>query len=103
MNTVIPYPGGKKRIAPWIISYMSEHHSYLEPFSGGCAVLFEKEPSKIETINDLDSDVVNFFRVIKNPESRVKLQEWLMYTPYSREIYEWARLCKSDSPVEQAG
>jgi len=103
MNTVLPYPGGKKRIAPWILGYMPEHHSYLEAFCGGSAVLFAKEPARIETINDLDSDVINFFRTIKDPESRLELQEWLTYTPYSREVYDEACRNEPQSSIEQAG
>jgi len=60
----------------------------LDPFFGGGAVLFAKPPSRIETVNDLDGDVVNFFRVIQDPESCQELQSWLTYTPYSRQIYE---------------
>lgn len=67
---------------------MPEHHSYLDPYFGGGGIFFEKPPSKIETVNDLDGDVVNFFRVIQNPESCQELQEWLTYTPYSRQVYD---------------
>ena len=56
MNIPLHYPGSKKRIAPWIIQYMPPHHSYFEPFFGGGAVLFEKCPAPIETVNDLDDD-----------------------------------------------
>ena len=66
MKSLLHYPGSKKRLAPWIIGYMPPHHSYLETYFGGGAVLFEKDPSKIETVNDLDDDVVNFFRVIRD-------------------------------------
>lgn len=90
MNPHLHYPGSKKRIAPWIIQHMPDHHSYLEPFFGGGAVLFEKEPSKIETVNDIDGEVVNFFRVIQNPKSREELCELVAYTPYSREVYDQA-------------
>lgn len=102
MRSVLHYPGSKKRIAPWIIENMPRHHSYLEPFFGGGAVLFEKEPSRIETVNDIDGDVINFFRVIQNPESRVRLQKWIAYTPYARDVYEEA-FAESDDPVERAG
>lgn len=103
MKALLHYPGSKRRIAPWIVKHMPPHHSYLEPFFGSGAVLFAKSPAKIETINDLDGDVVNFFRVIRNPETRKQLQEWLTYTPYSRQIYDEACERVPDSPVEQAG
>ena len=90
MKSVLNYPGSKKRIASWIIKHMPPHHSYMEPYFGCGAVLFAKEPSPIETVNDLDGEVVNFFRVIRDPESREKLQEWIAYTPYARQVYDEA-------------
>lgn len=103
MKSLLHYPGSKKRIASWVIENMPFHHSYLEPYFGGGAVLFEKFPSKIETVNDLDGDVVNFFRVIKNPDSREELIEWLAYTPYSRQVYDESFVVEPNTPVEQAG
>jgi DNA adenine methylase len=67
---------------------MPKHHSYLEPYAGGIAVLLNKEPSKIETINDLDDDVVNLFRVIR--EKKNELIELIVYTPYARQEYNEA-------------
>lgn len=103
MKSLLHYPGSKRRLAPWIINHMPPHHSYLEAFFGGGAVLFEKEPSKIETVNDLDGDVVNFFRTIRNPESREQLIQWLTYTPYAREIYDETFRSDPKTAVEQAG
>ncbi|MDR1770499.1 MAG: DNA adenine methylase [Hungatella sp.] len=103
MKSLLHYPGSKKRIASWIIGNMPEHHSYLDPYFGGGAVLFEKPPSRIETVNDLDGDVVNFFRVIQNPETCQELQDWLTYTPYSRQVYEETFQEEPQSPVERAG
>lgn len=103
MKSLLHYPGSKRRIAPWIIGYMPPHHSYLEPYFGGGGVLFEKTPSRIETINDLDGDVVNFFRVIRDPESRGQLLEWLAYTPYARQVYDDTYEKSPQSLVEQAG
>lgn len=86
MKAVLKYPGSKWRIADWIISFFPEHHSYLEPFFGSGAVLFNKERSNIETVNDLDNDVVNLFEWIKNDPER--LAKEIYYTPYARQIYE---------------
>lgn len=104
MKLLLHYPGSKRRIAPWIIEHMPPHHSYLEPYFGCGAVLFEKPPAKIETVNDLDSDVVNFFQVIRDPESRKQLQAWLTYTPYARQVYDDAYAHEEyQSPIERAG
>lgn len=81
---------------------MPAHHSYVEPYFGCGAVLFAKKPAAIETVNDLDGEVVNFFRTIRDPESREKLQEWLMYTPYARQVYDDTFLREPESNVERA-
>ncbi len=86
MRTLLRYPGSMQRIAPWIISQMPKHHSYLEPYFGGGAILFNKEPSRIETINDLDDDVINLFQVIR--EKKEELIEKIVYTPYARAEYD---------------
>lgn len=103
MKTLLNYPGSKRRIASWIIQRMPAHHSYLEPYFGCGAVLFAKRSAPIETVNDLDGEVVNFFRVIRDPESRERLLEWLDYTPYAREVYEDAFQRGPQDDVERAG
>ena len=102
MRTALHYPGGKKRIASWIIEHMPHHHSYLEPYFGCGAVLFAQQPAPIETVNDLDGEVINFFQVIRDTESRKELQEWITYTPYARQVYDDAHLRKPGSDVERA-
>lgn len=88
MKTVLKYPGAKNRIAGWICSHIPEHSVYVEPYAGSLAVLFNKEPCHIETVNDLNGEVVNYFRVLRdNGEELRKLVE---LTPYSREEYEKA-------------
>lgn len=88
MKAIIKYPGSKWSIANWIISFFPEHHSYLEPYFGSGAVLFNKSRSNIETVNDLDGNVVNLFEWIrKDPE---KLAHEIYWTPYSRKVYEEA-------------
>ncbi|MCH5186814.1 MAG: DNA adenine methylase [Oscillospiraceae bacterium] len=91
MNAVIKYPGSKWSIAKWIIDFFPQHHSYLEPFFGSGAVLFTKKRSAIETVNDLDGDVVNFFDWIKKDTE--KLARAIYWIPYSREVYD--RACEA--------
>lgn len=86
MRTVLKYPGSKWNIASKLVELIPEHHSYVEPFFGSGAVLFNKPVSDIETINDLDHDVVNLFRCIQEDADR--LSGMVMTTPFSREKYE---------------
>jgi len=86
MRAVLKYPGSKWSLARWIISFFPEHHSYLEPFFGSGAVLFNKSRSHIETVNDLDGNVVNLFEWIKRDPER--LARAIYYTPYARQVYE---------------
>jgi len=102
MNTVLKYPGSKWNIASNIVDLIPKHHSYVEPFFGSGAVLFNKPPSDIETINDLDSDVVNLFRCIRKDAG--KLAEIVAAVPYSREEYDCQFTCQNDDtdPFEKA-
>lgn len=101
LRTILKYPGAKWRIADWIVNLMPEHKSYLEPYFGSGAALFRKPPSRIETINDLDGDVVNLFRCIR--ERGDELARAVALTPYSREEYENAFEHSGETdPVERA-
>jgi DNA adenine methylase len=72
-------------MANWIINHFPEHKVYLEPFFGSVAIFFRKQPSMLETINDIDRNVTNLFRAIRDyPE---KLAEKVHLTPLSREEY----------------
>jgi DNA adenine methylase len=93
-NAILKYPGSKWRIAKWIISHFPKHHSYLEPYAGSLAVLFNKPLSNIETVNDLNHDVVNFFRCIREDSER--LARIIEATPYSR--YEYDQMYYADTP-----
>jgi len=59
----VAYIGGKNRLAKQIIQLFPKHKTYVEAFAGGAQVFFHKEPSEVEVLNDLDGEVVNFFRV----------------------------------------
>lgn len=89
MRAVFRYPGSKWSLADWIIGHFPEEYQnmvYLEPFLGSGAVFFNKLPGKVETINDLDSDIVNLFWVLR--EQPEELKKALELTPYSREEYD---------------
>ena len=62
----LKYYGGKWALAPWIISHFPPHINYLEPCGGAASVLLQKPPSKLETYNDIDNHVVNFFQVLRD-------------------------------------
>lgn len=87
-RSILKYPGSKWRIADWIVENMPKHKTYLEPFFGSGAVLFSKTPSPIETVNDLDENVTNLFRLVRDyPE---ELSRRISTTPYSRHEYDTA-------------
>lgn len=99
MKNVLKYPGSKTRIANWICRYIPPHEVYLELFFGGGAVFFNKEPARIETINDLSGEVVNYFKVLReHPDEFI---EMIKLTPYSRDEYNSAFELTED-PIEKA-
>lgn len=101
MIRVLKYPGSKWNIAGQLVNMIPEHHSYVEPFFGSGAVLFNKQVSDIETINDLDGDVVNVFKCIQ--EDSEKLARLVMTTPYSRAVYDESyKDTEKEEPFEKA-
>lgn len=100
MKAVMKYLGSKWSIAEWIISFFPPHHSYLEAFFGSGAVLFNKPRSNIETVNDLDGNVVNLFEWIrKDPE---RLAHEIYFTPYARQVYEDALAKVPEDSLQKA-
>ncbi len=99
MKTILKYPGSKWRIADWILSFFPKHKVYCEIFFGSGALFFKKKPSYIETINDIDGDIVNLFRVCR--EHPDELAALINLTPFSREEFI---ICNehTDDPIERA-
>ena len=93
--------GGKWRLAPWIIAHFPEHRCYVEPYGGGASVLIRKPRSAAEIYNDLDSDIVNLFRVLRDRETARQLGEALRLTPFAREEF-LAAYALTDEPLERA-
>lgn len=100
-RSVLRYHGGKFRLAPWIISHFPKHRIYCEPFSGAASVLMLKPRVYSEVINDLDGEVVNVFRVLRDAEKGAELERILRLTPFAREELTLS-YCPGDSDVERA-
>jgi DNA adenine methylase len=98
---VLRYHGGKYVIAPWIVKHLPPHRIYVEPFGGAGSVLMAKPRSYSEVYNDLDGEVVNLFRVLRDPETGAQLERLLRLTPFARAEFE-ASYQPSDDPVESA-
>ncbi len=65
INSPFKWVGGKSRLRKYIISILPSHTCYVEPFGGAAWVLFGKERSDVEVLNDIDQELINFFRVVK--------------------------------------
>lgn len=91
---IVPWIGGKRRLAKHILPLFPAHTCYVEPFSGAAALYFLKTPSKTEVINDINGELVNLYRVVKHHlEEFVRQFKWALV---SRQIYKWLQ----DTPEE---
>lgn len=94
------YYGGKTTLAPVIAGLLPEHEHYVEPFAGSLAVLLAKKPSRAETVNDLDGDLVTFWRVLRDqPE---ELERVCALTPHSRAELATAKNLDVPDDLERA-
>lgn len=99
---VLRYHGGKWLLAPWIIAHFPPHRVYTEAFGGAASVLLRKPRAALSEIyNDLDGEIVNLFRVLREPAQAARLAELLRYTPYSRTEFELSYQ-PDDDLIEQA-
>lgn len=85
MKRILNYVGSKWNLSKWILNQMPEHEVYLEPYFGSGAILFNKSRTSIETVNDIDGNIVNLFKVIR--EQPGELVRAVELTPYSRQEY----------------
>ena len=85
-QAIIPWMGGKRRLAKFILPKIENYRTYVEPFCGGASLFFMKTPSKVEVINDLNGELVNLYRVIRHhKEELIKQFEWQLI---SRESFD---------------
>lgn len=100
MKPPFSYYGGKIGMARRLVAMLSPHRTYIEPFFGSGAVLFAKRPALCEIINDLDGNVVTFFRVLR--ERTDELIDVCALTPHARAEYEAADLSGDLDDLERA-
>lgn len=86
MKGPLSYAGGKNRFARKILPLIPQHTTYVEPFAGGAQIFFQKPPSKVEILNDLDGELVNFYRVCQSHYE--ELLRYMRFFVPSREWYE---------------
>jgi hypothetical protein len=93
--------GGKFRLAEWIVGQMPAHDIYLEPFGGAASVLMRKPRAYNEIINDLDDELVNLFRVLREREAAAELIRRLELTAYAEAEYQLASMgpIRSNAPA----
>ncbi|MGD1156524.1 MAG: DNA adenine methylase [Terriglobia bacterium] len=89
----LAYIGGKQRLAKKIIAILPNHTAYVEPFAGGAQVFFHKEPSKVEVLNDLDGEIVNFFRICQ-----LHHEELLRCLHFSLVSRKWFKTFRLENP-----
>ncbi len=96
---IVRYHGGKWLLAPWIISHLPPHRVYVEPYGGGGSVLLRKPRSYAEIYNDMDSEIVNVFSMVRDRGD--ELMRALELTPFSRDEFVLSYE-PSDDSLEQA-
>ncbi len=83
VSAPVTWCAGKSSFASWIVARFPPHTCYVEPFGGGAQLLFAKSPSAIEVYNDLDSELVEFFRMLKSVEGFSRWYRAVQRVPYS--------------------
>lgn len=104
LRSPINWFGGKGNMVAKLLKFIPSHKIYVEVFGGGASLLFAKEPSPVEVYNDIDSGLVNFFRVLRDKDKFQEFYRKVCLTPYSREEYNYCRSTweDCDDEVERA-
>lgn len=91
---IVPWIGGKRRLAKRILPLFPAHECYVEPFAGGAALFFLKAPSEVEVLNDINGDLINLYRVVKHHLFELCRQfEWSLI---GRQAFDWLK----ETPAE---
>ncbi len=95
-NPIIPWLGGKRRLADRLLPYFPPHQCYVEPFAGGAAMFFLRPtPANVEVLNDVNGELVNLYRVVKHHlEEFVRQFKWALS---SRQIFKWLQMTPGET------
>lgn len=95
-NPIIPWLGGKRRLADRLLPYFPPHQCYVEPFAGGAAMFFMRpSPADVEVLNDVNGELVNLYRVVKHHmEEFVRQFKWAFS---SRQIFKWLQMTPEET------
>lgn len=86
---IIPWIGGKRRVAEQLLTRFPAHTCYVEVFAGGAALFFIRNPAEVEVLNDVNGDLVNLYRVVQHHlEEFVRQFKWALS---SRQVFEWTK------------
>lgn len=89
MNPIVPWMGGKRRLADVLIPRFPPHTCYVEVFAGGAALFFMRPPAEVEVLNDVNGELVNLYRVVQHhPDEFLRQFRWILN---SREIFDWLK------------
>jgi DNA adenine methylase len=92
---VIPWLGGKRRLAKQILPLFPSHTCYVEPFAGGAAIFFLKPPSDVEVLNDCNNELISLYRVVQHHlEEFIRQFKWSLV---SRQMFEWLKQTHPDT------
>tara|TARA_R110002050_G_scaffold269917_1_gene412404 strand:- start:29904 stop:30665 length:762 start_codon:yes stop_codon:yes gene_type:complete len=87
---IIPWMGGKTRLAKEILPLFPDHQCYVEVFAGGAALFYKKQPVKAEVLNDINGELVNLYRVVQHHlEEFIRQFKWAIS---SRQVFEWEKM-----------
>lgn len=87
---IIPWMGGKRRLATHLLPRFPSHDCYVEVFAGGAALFFMRPPARVEVINDINGELVNLYRVVQHHlEEFVRQFKWALS---SRQVFEWMKM-----------
>lgn len=93
---IIPWIGGKRRLADRIFTLFPHHSCYVEPFAGGAALYFLRPvPAEVEVLNDVNGDLINLYRVVQNHlEEFVRQFKWALS---SRQVFKWLQMTRPET------